>query len=560
MDYKTGISGLAMLLLAEGIVSAQSLAEVRVILKYKSPVSVSLSSPQQASQLFKLPVKSLTPVAGDAWLLKLQPKDSDDLYTNSAYDLDTVLQQLRNNPLVSYAVPDRVGHFKPMPSATAPENDILLSHKVQWDEFKAPGGIMLESEAGLRDGAWAYTTGMSSPATVVAVLDTGISLNDSLAGSLVQDANGKVFGWNFAANNKDISDETDSWHGTHVAGTIAAFGDIMLGVGEHMKILPVKIPDKSGMFYESQVINAIYWSVGGTVPGVPVNPWPAKVINMSFGVDKGPGKEIEHCDEALLDAISFARQSGAVIMVAAGNDNRWEHYNAPGACNGTVRVAATGPTGLRAPYSNYGPSVSFAAPGGDLRQGKKGGILSTVNPGGGYKRSGFDFYQGTSMASPHAAGVAGLVYAVSEGAISPERVEQILYATSHAFGKSHDSNNSCVGNKPCGHGILDAANAVKAAMARYDVIITAPLAHELMQATCAKGEYRFKLAGSTTESVRWSLPQVSCPKQVNYQHPELKQSSDGSIIAYYGSTQLVMDSSNFRQCQIIGSHGVGCYY
>lgn len=554
MDYKTGITGLALLLLSQEICATHSDMEVRIIMKYKAPLSMVFASPKQASQLLKLPVKSMTPLAGDAWLLQLKSQES-----NTAYHVNTVLGQLRKNPLVAYAVQDRPGHFKPMPSTSLKDDGITLSHDLQWDEFKAPAGIMLETAPGLRDGAWAYTSGLASPSIVIAVLDTGISVNNALVENLLKDADGKVFGWNFAANNNELSDETDSWHGTHVAGTIAAFGEVMLGVGEHLKILPVKIPDESGMFYESQVINAIYWSVGGIVPGAPVNPYPAKVLNMSFGVDEGPDKEIEHCDEALSDALAFVRQTGAVVTVAAGNDNRWEHYNAPAVCNGTIKVAATGPTGLRAYYSNYGPGVSFAAPGGDLRYGKKGGILSTVSPDAGYKRSGFDFYQGTSMASPHAAGVAGLVYAVSNGSIDPERVEQILYATTHAFGISRDDNDSCAGKKPCGSGILDAENAVKAAEAHYDEIIVVPPARELTLVECAQGKYQVALPAKSGNA-RWLLFKDSCQLKDDYQSPVLRQLSDGKIFADYGNTSLLLNSSYFKACQIIGMKGVGCYY
>lgn len=556
MDYKLWASGLTLLLLSQYSKAATTETELRVIVKYKTPVFVS-SSVKQTSKQLQLPVKSLQPLAGDAWLLFFSSKDLKSVYPYNANKMHAVLQKLRKNPLITYAVQDRAGHFNPLLPMHGHEAEFTLSHELQWDEFKAPGGIMLESSAGLRDGAWAITSGFSSTPVVVAVLDTGIALNNSLVGNLVKNPDGEVFGWNFSANNRNLGDETDSWHGTHVAGTIAAFGEVMLGVGEHLKILPVKIPDKSGMFYESQVINAIYWSVGGRVPGVPDNLWPAKVLNMSFGIDEGPGKEMEHCDEALLEALNFVREAGAVITVAAGNDNRWEHYNAPAACNGTIKVAATGPSGLRARYSNYGPGVSFAAPGGDLHYGKKGGILSTVNPEGGYGNTGFDFYQGTSMASPHAAGVAGLIYAVSDAAIAPERVEQILYATTHDFGKTNDANVSCVGIKPCGSGILDAANAVKAALAKYDEIITAPGVDELFFTDCSHGEVQIQASDLTFG--KWRMLQGACQIKEHYQQPILTQSSDGEIVAQYGNMRLKMESSHFRHCEIIGSHGVGCH-
>lgn len=337
-----------------------------------------------------------------------------------------------------------------------------------------------------------------------------------------------------------------------MAGTIAGYGDVMLGMGDHLKILPLKIPDASGMFYESQVINAMYWSVGGNVPGVPANPYPAKVLNMSFGVDERPGKEIDHCDEALQAAIFYVRKQGAVLIAAAGNDNRWDHYNAPAACNGTMKIASTGPEALRAYYSNYGPSVSFAAPGGDLHYGKQGGILSTVRPGGGYQGSGFDFYQGTSMASPHVAGIAGLVYAASNSQITAQKVEEILYSTTHDFGKSKDANSSCVGTKPCGHGIVDAFNALKATFANYDVIFNAPSVAKV-NATCAKSLNSF-----TDKDNHWSLVQGVCGAK--YQGMPHTYQKDHQIYAQYDDALYLLKNNRYRQCEVIGVDGIGCYY
>lgn len=451
---------------------------LRLIVKYKHDAFSVFSIQQRLFLHQPYVVQSIQPMAGHAYIVSLDRSKIEHSSILTPEDIDQVLEKLRQDPELMYAVEDRVGYFNPsselkqVDSATLIYDFDVLSHDLQWDEFAPPGGIMLESAPGLTDGAWAYTHGETWSPVVVAVLDTGIALNDSLVNNLVKDEWGQIWGWNFAANNRNTADETPSFHGTHVAGTIAAYGHVVKGVGDQLNILPIKIPDSTGMFYESQVINAMYWAVGGEIPGVPHNTYSASVLNLSFGVDERPGKTIDHCDEAIQEAIYFVKRRGAVIMAAAGNDNIWEHYNAPAVCNGVMKIAATGPEGLRAYYTNYGPSIAFAAPGGDLRYGKQGGVLSTVNPGGGYQNTGFDYYQGTSMASPHAAGVAALLYAVTNHSITPERVEQILYFSTHAFGMSEDKNRSCIGEKPCGHGILDAYQAVKAAMANYDVLFS----------------------------------------------------------------------------------------
>lgn len=554
----SGCLGLA-LLASVGFVQAAEVDNIPVIVKYKQSPQTLLAFQNELKQAAGLAVHSLTPMAGGAYTVRFKLGEALKGARDKMDQAEIILQKLRKNPNVVYAVKDRVGHFKPLPETQHQPYENLLSHEVQWDEFAPPAGIMLESAPYRRDGAWAYTTGQASQAVVVAVLDTGVEANDSLLPSLLKDKEGNLWGWNFAGNNRDLSDETKSWHGTHVSGTIAADGEVMIGMGEHLKVLTVKIPDASGMFYESAVINGIYWAVGGEVPGVPQNPYPAKVLNMSFGVDERPGKEIDHCDEALQEAIQFARKQGAVIVVAAGNDNRWEHYNAPAVCNGTLKVASTGPEGYRAYYSNYGPGVTLAAPGGDKRYGDKGGILSTVQPGAGYHHSGFAFYQGTSMASPHVAGIAGLLFAVTEHALSPQEVEQILYATTHDFGKTEDTNQSCTGKKPCGHGILDAENAVKAALAGYDLLLSAPPVSAEELSVCPNGLLKPVKEKIAAAGAVWKAVSLSCESPAHLQHPSIEQRKDGKIYASYGSSLYQLDQSPFKQCQAIGYDGVGCF-
>lgn len=548
------VAVLSLLAVAQSVCAGVDNESFRVIIKYKNSTLKPTVIKSKISQLTHLDISALKPMANGAYSLIF------DLPPSALKNQNNILEQLRTDPSVQYAVKDRMGHFKPLPDPKVmPELSSLLSHEIQWDEFSRPAGVFLESKPGLRDGAWAHTTGKAKEPVVVAVLDTGTELNDSLINNLVKDKDGKVWGWNFAANNRDISDETDSYHGTHVAGTIAGYGSVMQGMGEDLKILTVKIPDKSGMFYESAVINGIYWSVGASVPGVPENNYPAKVLNMSFGVDLEPGKEIDYCDEALQEAVFYARKKGAVLAVAAGNDNLWEHFNAPAVCNGTIKIASTGPKGLRSYFSNYGPSVSFAAPGGDKRYGTAGGILSTVNPGGGYQGSGFDFYQGTSMATPHVAGVAGLVFATQNKKLSAEQVEQLLYTTTHDFADSLDPEKSCVGKKPCGHGILDAEYAVKAALEQYDVLFSAPKLTHLTAKGCAEGSLRATLqqVGSTSEL--WVKAHDACELEENIQHPHVVQKEDGSIYAQYGVMSYKLEQSSFKDCQVIGYDGIGCH-
>lgn len=280
---------------------------------------------------------------------------------------------------------------------------------------------------------------------------------------------------------------------------------------------------------------------------------------MSFGVDLEPGKEIDYCDEALQEAVFYARKKGAVLAVAAGNDNVWEHYNAPAVCNGTIKVASTGPEGLRSYFSNYGPGITLAAPGGDKRYGTAGAILSTVNPGGGYNGSGYDFYQGTSMASPHVAGVAGLIFAASSKDLKAEQVEQILYVTTHDFGKSTDSNKSCVGKKPCGHGILNAENAIKAVQNDYDVLFSAPPLALLKNKVCSAGKLQVENKPISFSGAFWQQISSGCADDSVNENPHIAQNKEGKINAHYGSLIYQLVDTSYKKCEIIGFDGVGCY-
>lgn len=552
MRYLIQALTLILLFLSQTLFAEQP-NSIRVIIKYKFPNNSAISLKTELASATGLPVQQLQPMAGGAYLATLDARPLEKTALTNTDPSHLILARLRKNPNLVYAVKDRVGQFTPQPPLHEEQSFLAITHDLQWDEFSRPGGIMLESAPGLRDGAWAYTTGRAATPIVVAVLDTGIAIHNNLINNLLKDQNNNLWGWNFSANNDDLTDETESFHGTHVAGTIAAYGGVMIGIGEDLKILPVKIPDASGMFYESQVINGIRWAVGDHIPGVPDNPYPAKVLNMSFGVDEYPGKEIEYCDEALQDAITYARNQGAVIVVAAGNDDRWEHYNAPGVCNGTIKVAATGPEGLRAYYSNYGPGVTLAAPGGDLEYGKKGGILSTVKPYGGYMLTGFDFYQGTSMASPHVAGVAGLIFAVSEQQPTPEWVEQILYATTHSFGLSHDPNMSCVDLKPCGHGILDADYAMKATINQFNLILSAPTPS---LEPSAPG-WMQRLSDRATQY--WKPIHAKQLVRKPTQQPHVYLGSDQRIYAQSGLKTYQLDETKVQDCQIIGFDGIGCH-
>jgi serine protease len=141
------------------------------------------------------------------------------------------------------------------------------------------------------------------------------------------------------------------------------------------------------------------------------------------------------------------------LVVAAGNENQNASNSNPANCAGVVTVAAVGPTGGRAYYSNFGAVVDVAGPGGDQSGGNSNGILSTLNAGTTTPGAeSYAYFQGTSMATPHVAGLAALLYAVKPTA-TPDQIESALKTTARAFPATCGQ---------CGTGIVDAPAALAA--------------------------------------------------------------------------------------------------
>jgi serine protease len=202
------------------------------------------------------------------------------------------------------------------------------------------------------------------------------------------------------------------------------------------------------------------WAAGLAVAGVPGNPFPARVINLSLGGQSACGATYQNAINAILTA-------GAVIAIAAGNANHDASLDSPGNCNGVITVAATGRSGQRASYSNYGTLVELAAPGGSDGQY----VLSTLNLGTtspNLTQGGWTYvqYGGTSMATPHVAGVAALMLARNPS-LTPAQVLSIMQSSARAFpsGTIRDCRSTgplVAGSQLCGAGILDAGAAVAA--------------------------------------------------------------------------------------------------
>lgn len=302
---------------------------------------------------------------------------------------------------------------------------------------------------------------------VVAVIDTGIvPTHPDLQGQLVA-------GYDFVSSlamsrdgdgcDPDPSDPGDgliasSWHGTHVAGTIAARtslqpgGDTVgvAGVAWNARVMPLRALGLGGGT-DFDLIQALHYAAGlpnacGVLPAAP-----ADVVNLSLG---GPDPSAA-LEAALLDL----RQAGVVVVAAAGNLASSAPFY-PAAYPEAISVSAVDASKRLAPYSNFGAEVDVAAPGGSLAMDLGGdgfpdGVLSTLfDPFSPSDPFVYAFSEGTSMAAPHVAGVVALMLGVN-GALTPDDIDTLL-----ADGRMTEEIGSSF---LFGHGLIDAYAALSAA-------------------------------------------------------------------------------------------------
>ncbi|WP_176943799.1 S8 family peptidase [Pseudoxanthomonas sp. CF125] len=360
-------------------------------------------------------------------------------------EAESLMRQIAADPDVEYVEVDRRMH------AFLTPNDTYYLPR-QWDMYKT-WGIRA-------DHAWDVTQGAGA---VVAVIDTGITNHSDLNANILpgydfigdvtvsNDGDGRDSDPNdpgdwVAANQCGGSHpaQNSSWHGTHVTGTIAAVANNaqgVAGVAYAAKVVPLRALGTCGG-YDSDIADAITWAAGGSVPGIPANPNPAEVINLSLG---GQGA----CGTTTQSAINTAVGLGATLVIAAGNSNANTAGFSPANCNQVIAVGATTNAGTRPDFSNYGPAVDLAAPGS--------GIFSTNNNGTTAPASeSYASKSGTSMSAPHVAGVAALVQSISTIPKTPAQMEALLKCTATPFPST--------ASQPIGTGIVNARSAVNVAL------------------------------------------------------------------------------------------------
>ncbi len=328
----------------------------------------------------------------------------------------------------------------------------------------------------------------------------------------------------FDSTTGQYAEELSSWHGTQVSGLIGALtnnGIGMASVGRNVRVLPVRVLAKCGG-WDSDILAGMRWAAGITVPGVPVPPTPAKVLNLSLGGGTT-------CTSAYRDAVAEINARGVVIVASAGNGNG-HAVSEPASCSGVIGVGGLRHEGNKVGYSDIGPELTISAPAGNcvnedpsqpclypiLTTSNRGDFDPVLHTGGGsIYTDAFNVTVGTSFSAPLVAGTVALMFSVNS-TLPPAEVRRLLMASARDF-PSLAGLDACVApngsdqldcnctTSTCGAGMLDAASAVTAAkgpLVRIGATPSQPVAGRALTLTSSQ---TVLVSGRSIASYRWTL-------------------------------------------------------
>jgi serine protease len=316
--------------------------------------------------------------------------------------VEEMVAAFSNRSDVEYAEPNYIAHAFMTP------NDPYYSYQWHMPQINMPA-------------AWDQSTGI--PGVVVAVIDCGVAYETYGVYSQAPDLAGTHFVAGYDYVNNDSHPNDDCAHGTHVTGTIAQTTNNSLGVAGvafNCSIMPIKVLDASGNGTYTAIVNGITYAADHG----------AEVINMSLGGPSG--------STALQNAVIYAYNAGVTIICAAGNAGT-SAAQYPAAYTQCISVSAVRYDRTYPSYSSYGSTIDICAPGGDVTVDQNGdtypdGVLQQTHDGVNYGTFGYYFYDGTSMASPHVAGVAALLISKAGGSMTPDAVRAALQNTATDLG------------------------------------------------------------------------------------------------------------------------------
>ncbi|MEP7206476.1 MAG: S8 family peptidase [Casimicrobiaceae bacterium] len=485
---------------------------------------------------------------GNVWVLRLAA-------SQPAAVLAELAARLQMDSAVQYADPVLRRYAQ-----TLPPDDPYYPQ--QWNLTDSVSGIDLAA-------AWALQRD-TAPITV-AVVDTGILPHPDLAGRVLpgydfisdpqraRDGDGRdpdprdEGDWLGAGDCGGYPAEPSSWHGTFVAGLIAANtnnGIGIAGVNANARIVPVRALGQCGGTDED-VFAALLWAAGAPVTGVPPNANPAKVINLSLG---GFGACAQSIQEAVNDAIAH----GAIVVAAAGNESDDVASFAPANCSGIITVAAHNRAGARASYSNFGRRIDISAPSGD-----GGGSDSTVSlSNDGSTLPGAAIYDegiGTSFSAPLVAGTVSMMLGRNP-ILTTGRVLAILQGTTRSFPDA----TACRLGGFCGVGMLDSGLAMAS---------TIPATDAAPEGTVAVVEYynaaldHYFMTANAAEIAALDAPWSAFVRTgfVFYAYPDVAHAPPGTapVCRFYADASVQIDAHYFTadaaQCAFVQQRWPGVW-
>lgn len=447
--------------------------------------------------------KSVPPIAEEDGLECPDNPTPEQLQADPRLATVCVIRDLKNSGEFEYVEKDwvythqfvrRPKNEGPITASGITPNDPLWN--LQWNFL---GQDAVDGGSGFVD-FWTSQASQGSDEVVVAVVDTGLEMSHpDISGSpnlapgwdMVTDVDMANDGNSRDSDPNDPGDrcpedfvEEDTYHGTHVAGTIGAGvtnnAAGVAGGAWNVKIVPVRALGKCGGRL-SDINDAIRWA-GGLIPEYDElgnemwNDNPADIINLSIGI-------FRFCPASMQEAINEVVERGVVVVAAAGNDKVSTQYYAPGGCNNVISVAAGDARGVLAPYSNYGAEVDLIAPGGDLSRddngdGRPDGILSTktahncVDPVTNESIADcfYAYEQGTSMAAPHVSAALALIKSkrpdLSGQSLSDVLLNSLTTRTEEQCsglcvqypGAEPIEGSDGLCRRPCGGGLLNMSN------------------------------------------------------------------------------------------------------
>jgi serine protease len=493
-------------------------------------------SPQQVEAIARhagLRVISARHIFGGMHVLQVAPGGGSAAQT---------LARLRADPQVQYAEPDQRRH-----ALSTPDDPLFAG---QW--------YMQDTQPAAVDAvdAWNVTTG--NQGVVIAALDTGVRFDhpdlrnasgnrllpgyDMIGGTgdsgilTANDGDGRdpdasdPGDWISVADTKtalfkSCTVANSSWHGTRVAGILGAIsnnGAGIAGMTQSGWVLPVRVLGKCGG-YDSDIIAGMAWAAGLTVDGVPSNPYPARILNLSLGA-------VGACPASYQQVVDQLVTLGVLIVVSAGNEGG--PVDAPANCAGVAAIAGLRQIGTKVGYSSLGPEIALGAPAGNCVNTGAGqpclfSIATTTNTGttvpvASTYTDETNFNIGTSFSAPIVSGIAGLMLAVNGNLTAGQLIARLqLGATApfpvnpsvpmcHTPADSSDLQTtecSCT-TDVCGAGMANANGAVLQAL-RPIAAVSLPAVVSASTSVALDASGSAAACGATVVSYHWAVDQAS---------------------------------------------------